>query len=113
MTPSRKQVPGRESSAPALSRESYPALADFLRGYLHQDFREEHGSVSAAVQAFRAAASREELRGLAEDAIRFGQLIRDARLGDVRRLLADELGSGWVPVTNAELRSFLALLCNQ
>ena len=46
MTDPKKRAQQGDDSAAASPRESYPALTDFLRGYLHQDFREEHGDIA-------------------------------------------------------------------
>ena len=45
-----------------IRREAFPSLAAFLRGYLHEDFLEEHGSLRGAVEAFCRDASAAAMR---------------------------------------------------
>ena len=52
-----------------LTREAFPALRAFLRGYLHQDFEAVHGSLRAAADAFRADASPAERDQLVQELV--------------------------------------------
>ncbi len=100
----------RRRQPPALTRQALPALASFLRGYLHQDYAEEHGSAEAAARAFREAASAEELEALEADLEAFARAVADLPFARVRRLLADELGSAWEPASRKELDGLSAAL---
>ena len=50
---------------------AFPALRRVLSGYLHEDALVEHGSVEAALNAFRADASPAEVRRFQKEAARF------------------------------------------
>src|SRR6185295_6893148 len=47
--------------------KQFTALAEFARGYLHEDVIEEYGSAAGAASAFCADASADECRALADD----------------------------------------------
>ena len=44
MTKRPRREPGAKTRG--LTREAFPALRAFVRGYLHQDFEEVHGSAA-------------------------------------------------------------------
>ena len=50
---------------------AFPALRRVFSGYLHEDAIAEHGSVEAALNAFRADASPVEWRRFQKEAARF------------------------------------------
>lgn len=80
----------QKSTAPA-SRD-FPALSDFLRGYLHQDMRDEHGSVAKAAQDFWQAADIDERIAVAEDWKRLREQFKHRPVSDLNRALTS-LGS--------------------
>jgi len=76
----------------------YPALAQLLGGYYHQDWQQDHGTPDAALHAFVADASpdtvtaaSDEIEGLIEAGF------DDAGLA---RMLADGFDCNYVPVAN-------------
>jgi len=73
----------------------YPALAHLLSGYFHQDWREEHGGVGAALTAYRAEASSESIHAAIADIDR----LLDAGLDEtgLARVLADGFDCNHVP----------------
>ena len=92
-----------------LSRDAFPALRAFLRGYLHQDFEAVHGSVRAAADAFRADASPAERDRLTQELATLAARIADLPAGPVRQFIED-LGSGWMPDSKEEIEELLEAL---
>jgi hypothetical protein len=87
--------------------DDFPALRDFLIGYLHEDFVADHGSPEGAVRAFARDADEGELQALKDDSSRFAARIDTWSWTDARRALRS-LGGGWAPASRAALKSFLA-----
>ncbi|MEQ1898011.1 MAG: contact-dependent growth inhibition system immunity protein [Vicinamibacterales bacterium] len=88
----------------------FPALAGFVRGYLHQDFPEVHGSIVAAAAAFCADAGAEERRQLAVEleALSNHDISRSSR--QLRRFVVGDLGSGWTPTSRDDLVVLLGVI---
>src|SRR5258706_3653578 len=64
--PTEKKGPDTSPAASSqISAANFPALRQFLRGYLHEDWQEEHNSPAEAAQQFCEDASPEERRVLA------------------------------------------------
>lgn len=89
--------------------KQYPALARFLDGYLHQDFRAEHRTARAAATAFVRDATDAEVRRVAFELDRFMAAIAE-RPWDERRDALSRVGGAWRPATVAELGAFHAAL---
>ncbi|MEO6396904.1 MAG: contact-dependent growth inhibition system immunity protein [Tepidiformaceae bacterium] len=87
----------------------YPALARFLDGYLHQDFRAEHRTARAAVTAFIRDATDAEVRRVALEFDRSMAAIADWPW-DERRDALSRVGGAWRPATVAELAAIQAVL---
>lgn len=100
----------RRRSSPRTTRtvkaEDFPALRDFLAGYLHEDFMQEHGTPDAAARAFAADASADEMDQVRRDAARFAAMIQDWPWSDAR-LALQRLGAGWAPRSRAALDAWL------
>ena len=94
----------------AVHRDAFPALRSFLRGYLHQDFTESHGSVRAAAAAFSADANAEERSRLAADIERLSAAMRDKPESEFQQFIVDELGSAWHIRSRAELVDLLDVI---
>lgn len=76
----------------------YPALAQLLAGYYHQDWQEDHASADAALAAFAADAAPETVAAAAADVDRLlGVGLDDAALA---RVLADGFDCNYVPATD-------------
>jgi len=76
----------------------YPALAQLLGGYYHQDWHEDHATPDAALHAFADGASPETVDAAAGDVDRLlGAGFDDAGLA---RVLADGFDCNYVPVAN-------------
>jgi len=85
----------------------FPLLADFFRGYLHQDFAQEHGSPADALAAYRGDLGPAEKRRLAREAAAFREATRPLTVGRLRRLLAEDFGSAWRPPSSTALLALL------
>ena len=99
MTPRRRAQPRTRS----VSASDVPALADFARGYLHQDLLVEHGSAIEAARAFGRDASADERRALAADLTRVAAAAAHWRASRLERWFRDELRAAWTPSSVAEL----------
>ena len=97
---------------PAIAPDDFPALREFLAGYLHEDYEAEHRTAQGAIDAFRREASAEELRRLKDDAARFAAAIHGVRWRDVRRVLR-QLGAAWSPRSADALAKFLGALADE
>ena len=89
----------------------FPALRDFLAGYLHEDFADEHATPEGAVRAFASDADEDDLRALKDDSRRFAERIDGWSWTDARRALRT-LGCAWVPPSRAALSSLLSDIAN-
>lgn len=86
----------------AKSRSDYPALRQFLAGYLHQDFVVEHRTASRALDAFAGDANQTERRALERDVARFLAATEGRPWAEVQREFA-RLGGAWTPRTRTAL----------
>jgi len=87
MTASHPQKPSDFSSA------DYPALRSFLRGYFHEDMKDEYGSAEEAVREFCAEAGPEERAAVAREWSRFINQAKNKSLDEIHRILTGPLGS--------------------
>ncbi|HEX8872267.1 MAG TPA: contact-dependent growth inhibition system immunity protein [Candidatus Acidoferrum sp.] len=79
----------------------FPALRQFLSGYLHQDFAEEYPSAADAAKTFLSEASAAEIGAVREECARFHAALNDRPLGEIQAALA-RLGAAWYPQSKAE-----------
>jgi uncharacterized protein (DUF2267 family) len=86
-----------------VSAGTFPALRQFLRGYLHQDWQEDHDTPEEAAQQFCEDASTEEREDVARDWEAFRQRTKNLSLRAVSALLNDHLGAAWRPETADQL----------
>ncbi|MGD0196129.1 MAG: contact-dependent growth inhibition system immunity protein [Candidatus Dormibacteria bacterium] len=76
----------------------YPALAQLLAGYYHQDWRQDHATPDAALHAFAENASADTVTEASNDITRLiDQGFDDAGL---TRVLADGFDCNFVPDAN-------------
>ncbi len=76
----------------------YPALAQLLAGYYHQDWQQDHSSPAAALQAFKRDASAETVTAAASEIDRLlGVGFDDA---DLAQLLAEGLDCNYMPAND-------------
>jgi hypothetical protein len=87
-------------------RNRYPLLHQFFRGYLHQDFPEEYGSVAGALRQYREDAGAKEF---GEFSAEWSRLVGETWGLDVReidRILSAELGGSWHVANSDEIARF-------
>lgn len=87
----------------------YPALAAFLGGYMHQEFRLVHGSARGAAEAFLAEASAAHLNLLRAELERLERSLNGKPLSTWRAALL-ELGGAWWPRSMREVRALIRAL---
>jgi hypothetical protein len=93
----------------AISAGDFPALRSFLRGYFHQDMKEEYGSAEEAVREFCEDASGDERAEVAENWSRFLDQTKGQPLEAINRILTGPLG-GSCRLTEEEVRGISAAL---
>ena len=100
----------RPPRRPRLDPDEFPCLRAFVRGYLHEDFVEVHGSPLRAAAAFCADASAEEQQRFDREI----EVLVDATEGRsprvLRRFLTESLGGSWAPRSTDELRALRAAI---
>src|SRR5579863_8458790 len=92
----------RKNGTPAKQEPSFMALRDFFSGYLHQDFRDEHGSAVAAAEAFCNDAQSDELAAVRKEWDVWRKQL-DATAPDVAATAIRKLGGVWQPQSLADL----------
>ncbi len=86
-----------------ISAADFPALRQFLRGYLHEDWMEEYASPTEAVRQFLEDADAQERQQLAHEWQKFRERTKAEPLAAVGKILSDKLGGSWRPRTSDEL----------
>ena len=105
-----KPLTCRISAGAPLRAKDFPALREFLAGYLHQDFTAEHGTPEAAARAFRAVAAETQSNTVAAELSRFLDVTHAQPFELTRELFTEILGSAWRPREAAALRHLLSAL---
>ena len=82
-----------KTTAQSFSAADYPDLRSFLRGYLHQDMRDEYSSPAEAAREFCSDAGGEERAAVAEQWTRFVSQTHGMPLEQVNGILTGPLGS--------------------
>lgn len=85
---------------------SFPVLAQFAAGYLHEDFVLEHQTPAGARDAFMRDANATERAAFAKEAVRYCSEAKDAAWADVRASF-ESLGGAWRPASRAALLDVL------
>jgi hypothetical protein len=93
-----------------LSRNAFPSLLNFLKGYLHEDYPDVHGSLPAAVEAFVADADPAERQQLARELESLTVRLSGRSPRALRRFVTGDLGSRWEPKSREELIELLDLV---
>ena len=91
----KKAAPTQSSAASAISAEAFPALRQFLRGYLHQDWQEDYDSPAEAAQQFCEDATPDERQEVGREWEAFRQRTKNLSLPAISALLKSKLGSEW------------------
>ena len=102
-------TPPRPKKSPASSAADYPALQSFLRGYFHQDMKDEYDSAEEAVREFCAQASTEERATVAREWAQFVGQTKGESLQEINRILTGPLGSSQL-LTSEEMQSVTKIL---
>ena len=95
---------------PQIDSRDFEALREFLRGYLHEDYVQEYGTMEKAVQQFARDADPQQRAEVARGWMRFVELTRSQPLQVVVRLLTSSLGSAWLPNQLEQLEELTRLL---
>jgi hypothetical protein len=93
-----------------LNRDAFPALSNFLKGYLHEDYPDEHGSLGAAVAAFVADADPSERQQLVRELESLTRRLSGRSPRSLRRFVTGDLGSRWEPKSRHQLIELLELI---
>jgi hypothetical protein len=80
----------------AVTAADYPALRSFLRGYFHEDMKDEYGSPKEAAQEFCSDASADERAAVADEWSRFMDKTKGKPLEEINRILTGPLGSSCI-----------------
>ena len=96
-------------AAPEVSGDAFPALRQFLRGYLHQDWQDEHDSPEEAARQFCEDASPEERQDVAQEWDAFRRQTKNLSLPAISTLLSGPLGTAWSPRTADALEAVSAV----
>ena len=97
MTSGKKKLRAGKSAA-----AEFPALRAFFAGYLHQDFRDEHGSAAGAVDTFRRDASEAEIAAVRREWKKWRARLGKASADGIAQA-ARKLGAAWQPQSSADL----------
>lgn len=84
----------------------FPHLAEFARGYLHQDLIPEYGSVLQATQAYLHDLSASERKQTASEAFRFRGAVQHWSNQEMNEAIA-ALGGAWAFISKDELNEML------
>jgi len=87
----------------------FPALRTFLRGYFHQDMKDEYGSPEEAVREFCEDADEAEWAAVAKEWATFMDLTKKQPIEQINVPLTGQLGSAY-SLTAEDLKRITALL---
>ncbi len=96
---------------PSTWKSRYPLLHQFFRGYLHQDFPEEYGSIAGALRQYRADAGEEEFARFASEWNGLLSETSELSAADIDRILS-ELGGSWHVASRREINRFTSAIGN-
>ena len=87
-------APSKQTSA-SFPAQDFPALRSFLRGYFHQDMKDEYGSAEEAAREFCSDASDEERAAVAKEWSRLLGQMKGQPVEALNRILTGPLGSAY------------------
>lgn len=87
-------------------RIRYPLLHQFFRGYLHEDFPEEYGSVAGALRQYRNDVGEDEFGRFFAEWNSFLEATRELGAGEIDRILCTDLGGSWHVASAREIARF-------
>lgn len=100
---------GRGAQGTVVCREAFPHVAALLRGYLHEDFAQEHGSAIEARDAFLGDCSPGERRAFRRESARLVGSLVGMGLPEARRVLTEVFGSAWSPASREDIEHLLVV----
>src|SRR5258708_11936576 len=86
-----------------VSAGTFPGLRQFLRGYLHEDWQEEHDSPAEAARQFCDDASSEERQEVAREWEELRQRTKNLSVPAGSGLLSYQLGAAWLPAASYQI----------
>jgi hypothetical protein len=89
-----------------LGPEKFPRLRQFVGGYLHEDFVQEHHTPTGARDAYLRDASRDERTAFEAEAAAFLEATDHLGWSEVRAAFG-ALGGAWLPRSRAALAALL------
>lgn len=92
---------------PEISAEAFPHFSTLCRGYLHEDFMQEHASVAAALEAFVGDLPPAERAAVAAEGARLVTALSELPIARLRAVLSATFRAAWHPPTP---RDVIALL---
>jgi hypothetical protein len=95
--------PPKKPTTASISAADFPALRSFLRGYFHQDMKDEYDSPEEAVREFCEDASAEEHAAVASEWSRLVEQTKGLPLEQVNRILTGPLASSYA-MTDEDLQ---------
>ena len=87
---------------------AYPALRQFARAYLHEDFVHDYGGAVEAARAFSADAVPAERRALADELKHLAAAASDWPAQKLSEFMSRTLGAAWASPSPATLRDMAA-----
>jgi hypothetical protein len=93
----------------AIAAGEFATLRSFLRGYLHEDVKDEYGTALEAAGQFCEDAEPDERKAVAGEWLRFADASADLPLGEVNRLLTRKLGGAYLFSSPQEFQEITAL----
>jgi hypothetical protein len=109
MTGKKTSKSGAPEAKLPVSAGTFPALRRFLRGYLHEDWQEDHDSPAEAAEQFCEDASEEERQDVAREWETFRERTKNLSLPATATLLSTQLGSAWQPKTPGQMEAISAV----
>ncbi|HKH98391.1 MAG TPA: contact-dependent growth inhibition system immunity protein [Candidatus Sulfotelmatobacter sp.] len=107
--PAATKPSAAKPEATSFSAAEYPALRSFLRGYFHQDMKDEYGSPEEAAREFCSDASGDERAAVASEWARFLDRTKGQPLDAINRILTGPLGSSYAMMED-DLKRISAIL---
>jgi hypothetical protein len=95
---------------PSSWKSRYPLLHQFFRGYLHQDFPEEYGSIAGALRQYRVDAGDDEFGRFSAEWDKFLEETGELSAGDIDQILSIEMGGSWHIASRREVARFTAAI---
>lgn len=108
-SPKKSAASSSDASTPQISAASFPALRDFLRGYLHQDWQDEYTTPAEAARQFCGDASPEERNTVKDQWEAFRQQTKNLSLPAISGLLSKQLGADWSPQSTDQFDAISAV----